>query len=125
MFENPPNRFHKGFIHGFVIVFKVYPTANAVNRLFPLSGEGVDDGATLFIVAGHSDLAGRVTILLVGIPACWIVGVGMFAVTLANGGVGAFGPIFGLVIFVIAIAMLVFFVMYLFLLFRLGAELRK
>lgn len=75
--------------------------------------------------AGHSDLAGRVTILLIGIPVCWVIVVGSMVLAFANGGFGAFGAIFGLLMFAVGIAMLVFFVMYLSLLFKLGSQLRK
>lgn len=82
-------------------------------------------------IAGYADLAehaGRVAVLLIGIPLVWVCGMGGVLLTFmgAAGGGGAGVGIFALLLFlVLGLAGLVLFVMYVNLLFQLGRDLRS
>ncbi|MEQ9410723.1 MAG: hypothetical protein RIK87_23635 [Fuerstiella sp.] len=83
---------------------------------------------TIARYAGYEEHAARVTILLIGIPVCWLLGVGGLlgaGLGAAGGGGAGVGIILLLLFAVLGIAALVFFVMYVNLLFKLGADLRR
>ena len=52
--ENPPNRFHVLWVHGFIVVFKVYPAAQASNGLLPLIYIAENAGTTSLVELGYT-----------------------------------------------------------------------
>mmetsp|Transcript_19520 Transcript_19520/g.40436 ORF Transcript_19520/g.40436 Transcript_19520/m.40436 type:complete len:276 (+) Transcript_19520:597-1424(+) len=48
--KDPPNRFHKTGIHGFVVIFEINPTSQSSNGGFPFGRVASHNGSTSFVV---------------------------------------------------------------------------